>query len=38
MFEITKIAYVVIKSYYNHKKDLKVIIIMDILKKSIRLH
>ena len=38
MFKIIKIACLMIKSYQNHNKDLKVIIIMHTLNKSIRLH
>ena len=37
MFKIIKIACLMIKSYQNHNKDLKVIIVMYILKKLIKL-
>ena len=36
--KIIKITCLMIKLYYNHNKDLKVIIIMYILNKSIELH
>ena len=37
MFKIIKIACLMIKSYQNYNKDLKVIIVMYILKKLIKL-
>ena len=38
MFKNYKDCFLMIKSYYNHNKDLKVIIIIYILSKSIKLH